>query len=188
MLLKRISEGDAAAEEEFVREYQPHVRRHVRTRLRLRRIRRISDTSDICQVVLASVMVRCALGQYDIDDSGAMRRLLIRIADHKVIDLARKPEFRFPHLSISRMDEDGIEPADSKSSPTSELVLDELIAKGGQLLTDTERAIVELRRKGMSWDEVGEELAMKGDACRKRHGRAVERIVRELGLEGPRDD
>ena len=69
MLLERISKGDEKAEEEFVRTYQPHLKRHVRTKLRLRRMRRVSDTSDICQVALASVLVRAALGAYDIDDS-----------------------------------------------------------------------------------------------------------------------
>ncbi len=188
MLLKRISEGDDAAEQEFVRTYKPHLRRHVRIKLRLRRIRRVSDTSDICQVVLATVLVRTALGQYDIDDSAAMRKLLARIADHKLIDLAHKAEFRVPHLSIGALDESGAEPADTKASPISELALDELVQKGKHLLTEAEQRIAELRKEGRAWADVGAQLGMTGDACRKRFERTVDRVVLALGLEAASDD
>jgi RNA polymerase sigma factor (sigma-70 family) len=186
-LLQRISNGEAAAEEEFVRRYKPHLQRHVRAKLRLRRIRRISDTSDICQVVLASVLLQSALGEHRFDDSKGMQKWLVRIADHKLIDLARKPEFQVRHLSINALDDDGVDPADSKSDPGSELAVGELVQKGKQLLTDAERSLVELRRQGLTWDEVGARLGLSGDTCRKRLARAIERIMRDLGLEGPTD-
>lgn len=187
VLLRRISEGDAAAEEEFVRTYRPHLQRHVRAKLRLKRIRRVSDTSDICQVVMASVLIRSALGRCEIADSHAMRKWLARIADHKLIDLARRREFQVPHWPIGGLGEDGVEPADSRSSLISQLALDELIAKGRLLLTETERAIVELREEGLSWEQAGARLGITGEACRKKFGRAIERVLRDLGLEGPTD-
>ena len=75
-----------------------------------------------------------------------------------------------------------------KGAPQVALALDELIHKGTNLLKTPERLIADLRKAGRSWDEVGKQLGMNGDACRKRLHRAAARIVRELGLEVSTDD
>jgi DNA-directed RNA polymerase specialized sigma24 family protein len=93
-LVRRIREGDEEAAAEFFRTYEPHVRRVIRARLRIGGMRRVSDSSDLCQVVLASFLVGSAVGRYDVADTEAMKKLLARIAANRVIDLARKPEFQ----------------------------------------------------------------------------------------------
>src|SRR5262249_7307378 len=56
----RIRDGDEQAAADLVRRYEPIIRVVVRTRLGDRRLRRILDSMDICQSVLASLFVRAA--------------------------------------------------------------------------------------------------------------------------------
>ncbi len=187
-LLRRIRDGDEAAAVEFVHTYEPHVRRVIRARIRVARMRRVSDSSDLCQVVLASFLVQAAVGQYEPADSDEMRKLLGRIARNKVADLARKPEFRDPHVPVAGADESGVEPVAPGLGPASQLALSELIQKAEQLLTDSERPIAELRKQGLTWDEVGHRLNKSADAARKTLDRAARRIMLALGLEERNDE
>jgi RNA polymerase sigma factor (sigma-70 family) len=186
-LLRRIREGDEAAAAEFFRTYEPHVRRVVRARLRIAGMRRVSDSSDLCQVVLASFLVGSAVGRYDIEDTEAMKKLLARIAANRVIDLARKPEFRKPAVPVVGPGADGVQPVARGSSPASQIALQELIQKANQLLTDSERPIADLRKEGLTWEEIGQRLGKSADAVRKSLDRAARRIMLALGMEGPND-
>ena len=187
-LLQRVRNGDQDAATEFVNTYEPHVRRVVRARMRVAQLRRVSDSSDLCQVVLASFLVQAAVGQYEIDDSDEMKKLLARIAMNKVADIARKPEFRDIHLPIGGSETGGVEPVAPGSGPVSQLALSELIQKAEELLNENERPIASLRKEGLTWDEVGKRLGKSGDAVRKTLDRAVKRISLALGLETPADE
>jgi RNA polymerase sigma factor (sigma-70 family) len=185
-LLRGIQAGDDAAAAEFFRTYEPHVRRVIRARMRIPGMRRVSDSSDLCQIVLASFLVGSAVGRYQVEDSEAMKKLLARIAANRVIDLARKPEFRKPVVSV--VGAGGVEVAARESSPGSRLALSELIQKADQLLTEDERPIAELRKEGLTWQEIGHRLGKSADGVRKSLDRAARRIMLALGMEGPDDD
>ena len=58
VLLDEIRAGDETAAEEFVRTYEPYVRQVVRARLRVMRLRHVADSSDFCQAVMASFLIR----------------------------------------------------------------------------------------------------------------------------------
>ena len=135
-LLRRIRAGDEAAVAEFIRTYEPHVRRVVRARLRIPGMRRVSDSSDLCQVVLASFLVGSAVGRYDVADTDGMKKLLARIAANRVIDLARKPEFRKPSVPVVGGGAEGVEVVARDSSPASQIAVHELIEKADQLRTE----------------------------------------------------
>jgi RNA polymerase sigma factor (sigma-70 family) len=181
-LLQRVRAGDEAAATEFFRTYEPHVRRVVRARMRVARLRRVSDSSDLCQVVLASFLVRAAVGQYEISDSDEMRKLLARIATNKVADVARKPEFRKPVQPLAGAGVEGVEPVAPGSGPASHLAWSELMQKAHELLTDSERRIADLRKQGRSWNEIAKELGQNPDAVRKQLDRTMRRICEELSL------
>src|SRR4051794_6162501 len=89
-LIVRVRAGDPRAAEELVRRYEPVVRMEVRARLGHPRLRRLLDTMDICQSVLASFFVGAALGRYDLDEPGQLRGLLVAIARNKVAYHARR--------------------------------------------------------------------------------------------------
>jgi RNA polymerase sigma factor (sigma-70 family) len=188
-LLRRIGDGDQAAAEEFYREYEPHVRKVIRARMRAAGLpsRRLSDSSDLCQAVLAGFLVNSAVGRYKLDDSDAVRKLLSKIAANRVIDLARRPEFRKPAVPIAGGAE-GVEPVAHGSSPESQVALHELIQKADRLLTKSERPIAELRKEGLTWEEIGQRLGKSADAVRKALDRAAGRIMLALGMEGQDDE
>jgi RNA polymerase sigma factor (sigma-70 family) len=183
-LLRRIRAGDEEAAAEFFRTYEPHVWRVVRARLRARGMRRASDSSDLCQVVLASFLVGSAVGRYDVADTDGMKRLLARIANNRVIDLARRPEFRQPTLPIGGDETEGVDVAAPGPGPASQVALCELLQRADRLLTDGERPIAELRRDGLSWEEIGRRVGKGADAARKALDRAARRILLTLGMEG----
>src|SRR5262245_23788772 len=74
--LRRIRAGDEAAAAEFVRLYEPLIRREVRMRLTDPAVYRLVGASDICQSVLLSFFTRAAAGQYDLRAPADLVRLL----------------------------------------------------------------------------------------------------------------
>jgi RNA polymerase sigma factor (sigma-70 family) len=189
-LLRRIGAGEQAAASEFYREYEPHVRKVIRARMRAMGLplRRLSDSSDLCQVVLAGFLVQSAVGRYRLDDSEAVRKLLGKIAANRVVDLARRPEFRKPTIPVGGDGVDGFEVIAPGSSPATQVALHELIQKADGLLTDGERAIADLRKDGLTWEEIGDRLGKGEAAVRKALDRAARRILLALGMESPDDE
>src|SRR5207253_5181912 len=75
-LIRRVRAGDEAAAAELVQHYEPYIRRAVRVRLVDPRLKRLVDSVDVCQSVLASFFVRAALGQYDLETPEQLLKLL----------------------------------------------------------------------------------------------------------------
>jgi hypothetical protein len=78
-LLQRIREGDALAAAEFVRLYEPAIRRAARLQMVDLRLRRVFDSMDICQAVLASFFMRAAAGQIVLEGPDDLLRFLVAI-------------------------------------------------------------------------------------------------------------
>jgi DNA-directed RNA polymerase specialized sigma24 family protein len=117
-----------------------------------------------------------------------LKRLLGRMAVNKVVDLARKPEFRWSVRAVSAPGVKGVEPIAQEPGPATQLAWKDMIEAVRARLTDNERSVSELRTGGLSWNEVAEKLGEKPGAVRNRLDRAIKRIVRELGLEEHDDD
>jgi hypothetical protein len=75
-LIRRVRAGDHTAAAELVKRYLPAVRRVIRLQLRDSPLRRVLDSMDVCQGVLASFFIRAASGQYELDRPGQLVRLL----------------------------------------------------------------------------------------------------------------
>src|SRR3954465_8759142 len=89
-LIRRVRAGDNSAAAELVRIYEPAIRRAARVRLVDSRLRRLFDSMDVCQSVLASFFVRAALGQYELDQPDQLLKLLVDMSRKKLIDQARE--------------------------------------------------------------------------------------------------
>src|SRR4051794_19043507 len=89
-LVRRVRAGQQDAASELVRRYEPAIRRVVRVHLRDPRLRRVLDSMDVCQSVLATFFVRAKLGQYDLETPDDLLRLLATIARNKVTNEANK--------------------------------------------------------------------------------------------------
>jgi hypothetical protein len=89
-LIRRVRNRDQEAAAELVRRYESAIRRVVRIHLRDARMRRVLDSMDICQSVLASFFVRTALGQYEVDSPEHLLGLLTSITRNKLANQAKR--------------------------------------------------------------------------------------------------
>jgi RNA polymerase sigma-70 factor (ECF subfamily) len=182
-LIDRVRHGDDRAAEELVRRYEPAIRRTVRARLRGAALRRLLDSTDICQSVLASFFVRAALGRYELGTPEQLLQLLVSMAHHKLTSHTRG--LGAQRRDVSR-DEAG-DPAergvaDPRPSPCREAAAKELLAEARRRLSDDERSLLELRERGLNWDAVAAAVGLKPDAARKRLERGLDRVADQLGL------
>ena len=186
-LLQRVRSGDAAAAEELVRTYEPELRRAIRVRLTDARLRRMVDSIDICQSVLAGFFVRTAAGQYDIETPEELVRLLVTMARNRVIDWTRrsKADRRDTRRNVSLQNDDGqnIDVASPSAGPVSVLVNRELIESVRNRLTAEELQLMEQRSDGKSWAEIARTSGEQPNAVRMKLTRALDRVAEELGLE-----
>lgn len=182
-LIQRVRAGDPQAAEDLVREYEPTVRVVVRRRLTDPNLRRVLDSIDICQSILAQFFVRAAAGQFEIDGPEQLLKLLATMARNKITSYARKQQAARrtppsgPHTPF------GAEPVDASSSPSQVAIMHELRERFLEGLSPEERYIVDLRADGRSWTEIAAEVGGTPDGLRMQHTRVIARLTDDLGLD-----
>ena len=190
-LISRVRAGDQVAATELVRRYEPLIRREVRLKLENSRLRRVLDSMDVCQSVLATFFVRAIAGQYDLEQPSQLVHLLVTIARNKVAFAARR-EFS-QRRDGRRLESTGhalSSLAASEPEPGTAVASAELLRAFRERLTCDERRIVDLRAEVLSWAEIAAKVGGTSDARRVQLTRAIDRITRELQIdEGtPGDD
>jgi RNA polymerase sigma-70 factor (ECF subfamily) len=187
-LIRRVRAGDGAAAADLVSRYEPLIRRTIRVRLRDPRLRRLLDSTDVCQSVLGSFFVRAALGQFDLDHPGQLLKLLTTLARNKLAGQAQ-------HHAAARRDfrraadvAATAEPADQGPTPSRVLAAAELLAEARRRLGPEERQLLEWREQGREWADIAAELGHDAAALRMRLRRATDRVARELGLDEVPDE
>jgi RNA polymerase sigma-70 factor (ECF subfamily) len=186
-LIRRVRDRDQEAARELVGRYESAIRRVVRIHLRDARMRRVLDSMDICQSVLASFFVRTALGQYEVDSPEQLLHLLTVITRNKLTNQANR--LRAQRRDIRR-DAAGVETVnvlDQASDPSEQASAREILEKVRDRLDGPERYLAEQRALGRSWKELADELGGTDVALRKKLTRALNRVIGELGL-GEDDD
>lgn len=184
--IRRIRLGDEQAAEELIRRYEPEIRLEIRIMLRLRdsRLRRVFDSMDICQSVMASFFLRAAVGEFDLDEPSQLVRLLVGMARNR---LAERVRFHQRHRrDVRRLGADGPDEwgiAAGGESPSEVISRRELLAMFRERLSEDERKVADLRSQGHDWAAVARELGGTAEARRKQLARAVERVGQELGLD-----
>jgi RNA polymerase sigma factor (sigma-70 family) len=184
--VRRIRDGDEHAAAELVRRYEPEIRLEVRGWLRLRNpaLRRVFDSMDICQSVLASFFTRAAFGEFDLDEPSQVIRLLVGMARKKVAEQARYHQRQ--RRDVRRIGDGDVEiglGATTDETPSRLASGRELLQKFRERLLDEERRIADLRSKGFDWAAVAAELGGTPEARRKQLARAVARVEQELGAD-----
>jgi RNA polymerase sigma-70 factor (ECF subfamily) len=186
--IRRIRAGDAQAAVDLVRHYEPVVRLEVRVRLSDPRLGRLLDSMDICQSVLASFFVRAAAGQYELDQPQDLVKLLVVMARKKLAFHARKERAqRRDHRRLEAVTPDVLESAAERPSTSTEVAGRELLEAFRGRLSAEERQLADRRAQGQGWAEIAAGLGGTAQARRKQLERAVERVSRQLGLEGHGD-
>ena len=180
---QRVRAGDTRAAADLVRRYEPTIRLVVRRRLTNPALRRVLDSTDICQSVLASFFVRAALGQYELDTPGQLMKLLAVMARNKLHNHARRQRAtRRDYRRLREGDPGEREFVDPHSGPGEVAADRELLHEFRRRLSAEELQLAEQRTLGRSWPEIAAEAGGSPDGLRMRLNRAIERVSHELGL------
>jgi RNA polymerase sigma factor (sigma-70 family) len=183
-LIRRVRARDEQAAAELVRRYEGAIRVAVRVRLTDPRLRRLLDSMDICQSVLANFFVRAASGQFELDSPEQLLKLLTTMARNRLANEARK--YRTARRDQGRtragvLGEDEV--VDRSPDPGQVVANREVLEAFRGRLSAEECRLVDQRGAGRSWVELAAELGESPDAVRVRVTRAIDRAARELGLE-----
>jgi RNA polymerase sigma factor (sigma-70 family) len=165
--------------------YQGHILRAVRLRMRDSRLRLGLDAADVCQSVMASFFARLVLGQFDVDSPEKLVRLLETMARNKVASQARKAQVtRRAAQPLDGFAENERMYAGLHQDPTRIVAGRDLLDEFRRRMTVDERRLSDLRGAGCEWSEIAREVGGSPVALRKRLSRALDRIGRELRLDG----
>jgi RNA polymerase sigma factor (sigma-70 family) len=188
-LFGRVRAGDQHATTEFVRRYEPALRRMVRLRLRDPKLRRLFDSTDVGQTVLLRFLVRVTSGSYECHTSEQVLQLLGVVARRHLINLAvREQAVKRDYRRRVEVPADECPIAAPGSSPSQHAAAQELMDRARQLLTPDEQRLLELRQQGHPWDAIARMVGHTPEALRKQLARAVERVTTDLGLDGASHD
>jgi RNA polymerase sigma factor (sigma-70 family) len=183
-LLTRLRAGDDQAASELHAEYEPAIRRIIRTRLRNLSLRRTVGEEDICQSVLKSFFLRYRLGQYNLESPDQLRGLLARMARNKLNDELRRHGAKGRGEGrVGELLPDDLTPA-AGETPSLKLSIQELMEEAARRMTPEERQIRELHLvEELTWPEIAAQLGGTAEGLRKQWERGRDRVMQELGLD-----
>ncbi|HVK17945.1 MAG TPA: sigma-70 family RNA polymerase sigma factor [Fimbriiglobus sp.] len=180
-LLGQLRRGDPDAAAELVRRYEPAIRAAVRGRMADTRLRRLFDSMDVCQTVLASFFARVALGQYVLNSADDLVKLLVSMARNKLAkQVTRHRRAGRDYRRTAPVADGHAQPVSVAPDPARQVAAAELVAEVYRLLSPDERRLVELRQQGHDWPAIAESLGGSAEALRKQHARAVARVAAQL--------
>jgi RNA polymerase sigma factor (sigma-70 family) len=186
-LLERVRAGDDDAVREFVDRFGPEIRRYISKHLRDPRLRRLFDTMDIWQSVLANFLVRATHDEFLLDDPEDLIKLLTRMALNKLRNKVKAQRTgkrdieREEPADSARLDE----LASSDPSPSELIIFRDLLEAVRSRLPAFEWFLVEQRAQGRTWNEIAAEVDGSAESLRKQLCRALDRVKKEFGpIEG----
>jgi RNA polymerase sigma-70 factor (ECF subfamily) len=182
-LIDRVRAGDPQAAEELVRSVEPVVRMAIRVRLDHSGLRRLLDSADICQSVLANFFVRMAAGQFALDTPEQLVKLLTTMARNKLIDQVHRQQAARRDHRRQRAGPEAADVRDRAPSPSQVVAYQDLLRAVRDRLTAEERQLADLRAQGRSWPEIAALVGGHADALRFRLSRALDRVTQELRLD-----
>jgi len=185
-LIHRVRNRDEDAARELVTRYESAIRRVVRMHLRDARVRRIVDSQDVCQSVLATFFTRTALGEFDLETPDQLVKLLTTITRNKLVNQVHRLRAQRRDVRRDLAIDDGVfDLQDQASDPLEQLSAKELLEKVLKGLGEQERYLAEQRSLGRTWVELADELGGTDVALRKRLTRALDRVMTDLGIDDP---
>lgn len=181
-LIQGIKQGNQNSATEFFRQYEPEVRRFIRFRMTDPRLRRLFDSVDVCQSVMARFFNHVRAGRISVEHPLQLLKLLTTMARNSLLDHARKAKVRH-RISGHDADPDLIlnlkDPASAAVNQIEQADLVTLIRK--QMRPDEQLAL-DKWMLGHGWDALSIEFSCEPDAIRKKLTRAIDRATKELGL------
>jgi RNA polymerase sigma factor (sigma-70 family) len=182
-LMARVRTGDEQAAEELVRRYEPMIRMAIRVRLDHSGLRRLLDSMDICQSVLANFFVRAASGQFDLESPAQLVALLVTMARNRLTNHLHQQQAGRRDYRRQDGSADIGEIIDPSPSPSKIAADRDLLEACRNSLTQEERRLADLRALGRTWDEVAAEVGGHPEALRFRLTRGLDRVARQLHVD-----
>jgi len=182
--LRQLQLGEDRAVEAFVAEYEPYIRRAIRFRIKNAALMAAADSVDVCQSVLGGFLLRLSAGDYVLQSEDQLRALLLTIAKKKFSMLQRRESASKRARRRTWSLEDVPEIPNVVSQPAeSNLELAELSNSVRMCLTDDEWQLLQLRKQGLSWNEIESQLHVDAVVLKKRLSRSLRRVAIQLGLD-----
>ena len=178
-MLAAVRGGNADAADRLVRQFEPILKRVIRLRLANSTLRRVFDSSDIYQTILADFFGNLAAGRFALASPEALRNLLVTMARNRIIDKLRE-EARHGRALPEHFDKsDDTRPPD-KLAADSDLAsnIRSRLSKQEQWLFDQSKVL------NRPWTDIAEELGTSEAAPRMQLTRALVRIRREMEQTG----
>jgi len=182
--MKLVRTGDAHAISNFVSVSEPFIRRTMRFPLARASLQAAADSVDVSQSVFGSLLIRLVAGEYEIASEQDLNKLLYSIATNKFLALQRRElAMRRDRRQTVSLDQ-CVEIAHNRQlSPERTSSITELLGKFEFSLELDEQQLYRLRKQGLSWCAIGEQLNESPIVLRKRLSRAVKRVALELGID-----
>jgi RNA polymerase sigma-70 factor (ECF subfamily) len=185
-LMSRVRAGDPDAATELVRHYEADIRLEIRVRLRIQdgRVRRMLDSMDIAQSVLASFFVGVAAGRFAPRHPQQLLGLFVTMARNKLLSQVRRQRRQKRDARRGESFDAFVHDVSAGGESPSQIVSgQELLGEVRKRLSVEERRLAELRGDGQPWTAIATELGGTAEGRRKQLERAFERIARELDLD-----
>ncbi len=185
--IQGIKLGNQTAAAEFVNQYEPELRRFIRYRITDPRLRRLFDSVDVCQSVLARFFHHVRTERISVEHPLQLLKLLTTMARNSLVDHARKAKVRH---RISGHDGDPEQLPylkDPGIAPVDQAERADLVSLIRSRLRPDEQLTLDKWMLGHGWEALSIEFACEPDAIRKKLTRAIDRATKELGLSGDSD-
>ena len=148
-LIARVRQGDAQAAADLIRRYEPELRVMARVRLTDPGLRRVMDSIDICQSILANFFVRIRAGQFDLETPDQLLKLLATMIRNKVRNHVRDQRAgRRDQRRLVDVAADEIDVAACQETPSQIVVAQELEQRCQGRFSAEEREVIDRRVDG----------------------------------------
>jgi RNA polymerase sigma factor (sigma-70 family) len=180
-LIRQVEAGSDEAAADLLSRYGPSLRRIARIRLQGSEIRRVLDSQDIYQSVMAVFFQRIQSGVFELSTPEDLVRLVSTMIRNRVTDKVRMHHAQRRDLRRNlSVESESIAIVDIEDSPSVLVSREELIQRFRSLLTQQEQLLLDERAHGYTWQELAERLSATPDQLRKQLSRAMEKVARQL--------
>ena len=177
-LMERVGDNDENAIAELVSRYEPEIRVMVRSWLRPweLRLRKVFDSADICQSVLAWFFLKDAAKRYDLSSPENLCKLFRVMVRNRV----------FYHVRQCKNDKGSqslVEELEGPDMPPDQILVEkELRETVLRRLTPEEADLAQRRLSGSTWEDICSVIGGTPDARRMQLARATKRLASEMSL------
>ena len=185
-LIDRVRARDPQAAVDFVRSVRPGLERFAAGVLRRADLAHRIDPEDVCQDVMATFFGWLARADRGLDDPDRVGRLLRKAVRNRIVDETRRAlaaRRGGTGSATATNADDCLDSAPANcGTPSAAVSHAEIAAAIDSRLTADERDLIERRRAGQEWAAIAAAVGGTPDGVRKKLGRAVDRVLGQLGL------